>query len=477
MATQVIMPEMGEGVTEATIIRWLKNEGDAIEKYEGLVEINTDKVDSEVPSPISGVVLKIMQAPDSLIEVNQVLAWIGKKGEDIPDEPESAPVAKPVQSKPEPKKEIPTSVLQKLNITSPPSNGSWLKGVVSPLAAKLAAEHGIQPSQVVGTGNGGQITQKDIQQFISTGGANAAKTSFKSMPVKQNAFISPIVAKLATENNINLLGVAGTGKDGRITKNDINRVIEAGGVDTMTANSAIQPDVLPEGTYGGLVAGTVMKLNPVRRSIAKHMVESLKTSPHVSTFMDIDMSKVAEDRNKNKSAYANQNVHLTFTAYFISAIAQALKTYPIVNSSWSEEGVKLHKDINIGMAVSLDAEGLIVPVLKNVGEMSLLGIARAINDLSTRARGKSLKPDEVRGGTFTITNHGTSGSIFANPILNQPQCGILGTGKIEKRAVVIDDAIAIRPIVTVGLTFDHRILDGAVGDYFLGSIKKKLETW
>ncbi|MBT3240896.1 MAG: 2-oxo acid dehydrogenase subunit E2 [Chloroflexi bacterium] len=479
MATQVIMPEMGEGVTEATIIRWLKKEGDAIDEYEGLVEINTDKVDSEVPSPISGIVLKIMHAPDSLIEVNQVLAWIGKKGEEIPDVPDSAPAAKPVQAPTQPKtqQEPPKPVLQKPTSSPSSSSGSWLKGVVSPLAAKLAAAHGIQPSQVVGTGNGGQITQWDIRQFISSGGANATQQSSAQMPTKQNAFISPIVAKLAAENNINLLMVAGTGKEGRITKKDIQRVIEAGGVDTIASQITGQPEPTTEETYGGLEAGTVMKLNPVRRSIAKHMVESLKTSPHVSTFMDIDMSRVAEDRNKNKSAYTNQNVHLTFTAYFISAIAQALKTYPIVNSSWSEEGVKFHKDINIGVAVSLDTEGLIVPVIKNVGEMTLLSIARSINDLSTRAREKNLRPDEVRGGTFTITNHGTSGSIFANPIINQPQCGILGTGMIEKRAVVIDDAIAIRPMVTVGLTFDHRILDGAVGDYFLGNIKKKLETW
>lgn len=479
MATQVIMPEMGEGVTEATIIRWLKNEGDSINEYEGLVEINTDKVDSEIPSPISGIVLNILHAPDALIEVNQVLAWIGKKGEKIPEIADSTPVAKPAQVSQKapapPEISIPTPPI--LNSPTLSSSGNWLKGAVSPLAAKVATEHGIHPSQIIGTGHGGQITQKDVLKYISSGGQNAAEQFSSEIPTRRNAFISPMVARLASENNINLTQVTGTGKDGRITKTDMQRVIAAGGIESMTVGKSLAPQNAPDEIYGGLIPGTVMKLNPVRRSIAKHMVESKKISPHVSTFMEIDMSSVSAHRKENKAAFGNQNVHLTFTAYFVSAVAAALKIYPIANSSWSEEGILLHKDIHIGIAVSLDTEGLIVPVIKNVGEMSLLGIARSINDLSSRARSKSLKPDEVRGGTFTITNHGTSGSLFAAPIINQPQCGILGTGMIQKRAVVVDEAIAIRPMVYVGLTFDHRILDGAVGDYFLATIKKKLETW
>jgi 2-oxoglutarate dehydrogenase E2 component (dihydrolipoamide succinyltransferase) len=207
------------------------------------------------------------------------------------------------------------------------------------------------------------------------------------------------------------------------------------------------------------------------------MVHSKHTSPHVSTIMEADMSAVSAHRAANKALFAQDGVNLTFTVYFVAAAVAALKTYPLVNSAWTEEGIAVHESINIGMATSLGEAGLIVPVIKNADGLSLLGIARAVNDLAERARSKKLKPDDVQGGTFTITNHGTSGSLFATPIINQPQCAILGTGIIQKRAVVINDAIAIRPMVYLGLTFDHRILDGAIADYFLGKIKSTLEEW
>jgi 2-oxoisovalerate dehydrogenase E2 component (dihydrolipoyl transacylase) len=218
-------------------------------------------------------------------------------------------------------------------------------------------------------------------------------------------------------------------------------------------------------------------LNPVRKTIAEHMVRSKHTSPHVTTIMEADMSAVFTHRSANKAAFALQGVKLTITPYFIAAIVSACQAYPIVNSSWTEEGVAVHGQINVGMATALEPDGLIVPVIKNAGAMDLMGLAAAVSDLAGRARGKQLKPDDVQGGTITITNHGTSGSLFATPIINQPQCAILGTGVIEKRVKVIDDAIAIRPVVYLGLTFDHRILDGAVADYFLGTIKYTLEGW
>jgi 2-oxoglutarate dehydrogenase E2 component (dihydrolipoamide succinyltransferase) len=230
-------------------------------------------------------------------------------------------------------------------------------------------------------------------------------------------------------------------------------------------------------SFPDAIPGTVMKLNPVRKAIAEHMVRSKHTSPHVTTIMEADMSAVSAHRAANKAAFAQQGVNLTFTAYFVAAIAAACEAYPIVNSSWSEEGVAIHGQINVGIATALEPDGLIVPVIKNAGGASLMEIARAVNDLSGRARAKQLKPEEVQGGTITLTNHGTSGSLFATPIINQPQCAILGTGAIQKRAVVINDAIAIRPMVYLGLTFDHRILDGAVADYFLGTIKYTLENW
>ncbi len=204
---------------------------------------------------------------------------------------------------------------------------------------------------------------------------------------------------------------------------------------------------------------------------------SQKTSPHVLTVMEVDMSKVAAHRAANKETFARDGVNLTYTAYFIAAIVAGLKAYPMTNSSWTEEGVLVHKSVNIGMATSLGEEGLIVPVIKNADDMSLLAIARAVNDLADRARAKKLKPDEVRGGTFTLTNHGISGSLFAFPIINQPQCGILGVGAIQKRALVVDDAIAIRPMVYLSFVFDHRILDGASADWFLKKVKETLDNW
>jgi 2-oxoglutarate dehydrogenase E2 component (dihydrolipoamide succinyltransferase) len=207
------------------------------------------------------------------------------------------------------------------------------------------------------------------------------------------------------------------------------------------------------------------------------MVMSKHTSPHVTTVMEVDLSRIVIHRQANKDAFARDGINLTFTAYFVSATVNALKAFPIVNSTWKEEGILIQREINIGIATSLGESGLIVPVIKNADGLSLLGLARAINDLANRARSRQLKPDEVKGGTFTITNHGISGSLIATPIINQPQCGILGVGAIQKRVVVIDDAIAIRPMVYISLTFDHRILDGAIADYFLGKVVEYLRTW
>jgi 2-oxoglutarate dehydrogenase E2 component (dihydrolipoamide succinyltransferase) len=220
----------------------------------------------------------------------------------------------------------------------------------------------------------------------------------------------------------------------------------------------------------------------VRRAIAEHMVLSKRTSPHVTTVMEADLSRIVAHRETNKAAFSRDGANLTFTAYFISAAVAALKFFPMVNSSWSDDGILLHPRVNIGMATSLGEDGLIVPVIKNADTLSLLGLAQTINDLASRARARKLQPDEVKGGTFTITNHGISGSLFATPIINQPQCGILGVGAIQKRVVVVSegghgDSIAIRPMAYLGLTFDHRILDGATADYFLAKVVESLEKW
>jgi len=498
MPTKVALPEMGEGVMDATITQWLKQEGDAVEKFEALVEVNTDKVDTEIPSPISGTVLKIMHPADTVVEVDQVLCWIGEPGEEIPaDEPEAATsaAAKPEPAPPvaaAPKAPVPAAV--PAAVTAPPevrppapatrattvSTGTHLQGAVSPLAARIAAHHNLDPATIQGRGIGGMITKQDVLEFIASGGRNQKITNTHrtsqvstthpgTSPGVRASFISPVVARLAAEHNIDLNKVSGTGKDGRITKYDMERVISGG--DAARTPGGIEPHP----AFAGMQAGTMIKHTPVRRSIAKHMLESKHTSPHVSTFIEVDLSQVSAHRTRNKDLFARQGAKLTFTAYFVQATAAALQAYPIVNSSWSEEGIVLHPEIHIGMATSLDADGLIVPVIRNAGQLTLLQTALAVNDLANRARSKQLVPEDVRGGTFTITNHGTSGSLFATPIINQPQCGILGTGTIQKRPVVVDDAIAIRPMVYLSLTFDHRILDGAVADYFLGAIRGKLE--
>jgi len=499
MATKVVMPEMGEGVTEATIIRWLKNEGDTIDQYEPLVEVNTDKVDSEVPSPVSGTILKIMGAPDAVVSVEQTLCWIGAPGEEIPEEDAAAPAPKaaapakpdpviPAAPVPSPPASVPSSAPPPpLPLPStPPAGGASLTGAVSPLAARVAAAYGVEARMIPGTGSGGQVTKNDVLRYLQNGSPAPAASPAAERPARRNAFISPVVARLSAENGIDLARVTGTGLEGRITKKDIERVVNAGGVDPLVAaplpgqGSAPAQPAGPAGpveAYAHMTPGTIMKLSPVRRSIAKHMRQSVDISPHVTTVMEADMSAVWAHRAANKAAFAADGTNLTFTAYFVAAVVKALKAYAIVNSSWSEEGVVLHKEINIGMAVSMDADGLIVPVIRNADSLSLLGASRAVNDLAERARTKQLNPEEVRGGTFTITNHGTSGSLFATPIINQPQCGILGTGAIQKRAVVINDAIAIRPMAYISLTFDHRILDGAVADYFLGTVKNTLEGW
>jgi 2-oxoglutarate dehydrogenase E2 component (dihydrolipoamide succinyltransferase) len=250
--------------------------------------------------------------------------------------------------------------------------------------------------------------------------------------------------------------------------------IEKGQVETKPAQKPAEISSLP-------LEGEIQPLSPVRRAIADHMVMSKRTSPHVTTVMEADLSKVAAHREANKANFAHDGVNLTYTAYLVAATVTALKAYPVVNSSWSDEGIILHRQINIGMATSMGEAGLIVPVIKDADQLSLLGLARIINDLSSRARARKLQPDEVKGGTFTITNHGVTGSLFATPIINQPQCGILGAGAIQKRVVAISqdgiDAIAIRPMVYLSLTFDHRILDGAVADYFLGKVVESLQHW
>lgn len=405
MATKVLVPLLGEGVEEVTVIKWLKKEGDSVNELEPLLEVNTDKVDTEIPAPASGTVLKIMAEEGVPAKVGAVLAFIGKPGEEVTSEQ--------------------SSVQSKLKVEGQKSKP-------------------VQPE----TFDLKPVTKQDL------------------------GFISPVVAKVAAEHGVNLQEVKGTGLNGRITKNDVLNYVES------QKSNVKGRDVQPS-TFNAqpVVGDQLIKHTVIRKQIAEHMVMSKHTSPHVLTVMEADMSRVAKHRSVNKEIFARDGVNLTFTAYFMMAIVAGLKAYPQVNSSWTDEGLLVHKAVNIGMATSLGEEGLIVPVIKGADNLSLLAMARTVNDLANRARSKKLQPDDVKGGTFTLTNHGISGSLFAFPVINQPQCGILGVGAMQKRVVVIDDAIAIRPMVYLSFVFDHRILDGASADWFLAKVKETLESW
>ncbi|RMG91590.1 MAG: 2-oxo acid dehydrogenase subunit E2 [Chloroflexi bacterium] len=442
MATKVMMPEMGEGVIEGTISRWLKQEGEKVEQFEPILEIETDKVTTEATAEVGGVLLKILVPEGKTVPVGTVLAYIGEPGEAVPEDgeegggetavPQPAPEPSPAPaSQPTP---TPVAVAQKV----PGSDGiSQVKrqytGRISPVVARIAAEHNVDLNLVPGTGRDGRITKKDILAYIEQRDAQR-----QAMPTPPPAPTAP--------------------------------------APTPTAPTFPTPAPTPAPVATSGIPGEIMALTSMRRAIAEHMVRSKHTSPHVTTVFEVDFSAVAAHRQAHKAQFARDGVNLTFTAYIVAATVQALKAHPMVNSSWSDEGIILKREINIGMATALE-DGLIVPVIKNADTLNLLGIARAVNDLAHRARNKQLRPDEVQGGTFSITNHGVSGSLFATPIINQPQCGILGIGKIEKRVKVINDAIAIRPLAYVSFTFDHRILDGASADAFVNSFKDVIENW
>jgi len=428
MASRITLPEMGEGVIEGTLARWLVKEGERIEQFAPIAEVETDKVTTETTSETAGTVLKLCVNEGETVPVGTVLAYVGEPGETIVENgngtgareggqhkaaaPEPQPAPTPVQTVAEPK-------------------GAYT-GRISPVVGRIAAEHGVDLGRVAGTGRDGRITKEDVLAYVEAQETTA--TPSPASPVESRREAPP------------------------------------------AAPVPAKPEVSPAPSSYQDGPADILPLTSIRRSIAEHMVRSVQTSPHVTTVFELDFSVVAAHRKANKDQYARDGVRLTFTAYIVAATVQALKKHPLVNSSWTDTGILLKREINIGMATAID-DGLIVPVIKNADGMNLLGLARTINDLADRARNKQLKPDDVRGGTLSITNHGTTGSLFATPIINQPQCGILGVGAIEKRVKVIDDAIAIRPMAFVSFTFDHRILDGASADNFVGTIKELIENW
>lgn len=416
MPTEVIMPQLGDSVSEGTVSRWLKHEGEHVEEFDPLLEVSGDKIDTEIPAPVSGVVLKILTPVGQLVMAGACLAVIGESETEgtTKSEMETQPTT--------PQQPVPASN----------GHAAEYTGYVSPVVARMVAEHQLDLAQITGTGRDGRVTKKDVEAYLATESQTATPQSpSKDEPAK------PPKADMVT----------------------------------LAQQTARTPVKAPQ-SGGELVALTAM-----RRTIAEHMVRSkLQTAPHVTTVFEFDMSAVVAHRKANKDAYAKQGVNLTLTAYLAVATTAALQQARYLNAQWTDEGIFLHNTVNLGIAVALD-EGLIVPVIPNADDLNLLGMARAINDVASRGRGKQLKADELQGGTFTITNHGVSGSLFATPIINQPQSGILGVGVVEKRVKVIDDMIAIRPCCYVTLTFDHRVADGATADHFMQQLKDTIETW
>ena len=427
MATKLIAPRTGEGVEELTVTNWIKEVGDQVGEMESILEIETDKVVTEFPSPVAGTLLRIDVPAGSIVKVGDSMGLVGEPGESTDETVQPAALEeKPAQTEKTEEVEVETST----QATTPADEKPVQKSAfLSPLVRKMLDEHQLDPDLIEGTGSGGRITKQDVETHLVN-------------PKKVNQ-----------------------------TVNEPKTVVKEKPVQST--------QVVPSTSD---IPGVLIPHTSTRKQIAARMVDSVHTSPHVLTVMEVDMTRVLAHRKANKDKYAADGVNLTLTAYFVAAIAKALSEHKIVNATWTDEGIFAYSDINIGMAVALGEGGLIVPVIKQVQNLSLKGIASQVNNLAERARNKKLKPDEVRDGTFTLTNHGTAGSLFAMPIINQPQLWILGTGAMQKRAIVItdengNDSIAIRPMVYLSLVFDHRAIDGESGDNFLADVKKTLENW
>ena len=431
MATNVVMPQMGESIAEGTIVRWIKKVGDAIDRDEPLFEISTDKVDAEIPSPAAGVLADIRVKEGETVPVNSVVAVIAKSGETVtPAAPEAKTQATPAPNEP----------------AAEPQGTSEL------------------PAAAAGQPEPREDDEED--EACATDGSPATREDLR----RQKS--SPLVRRIAKEHDVDIKLVKGTGISGRVTKQDILGYIESAGGRPAPAPSAPQPG--PTHKPGENVQ--VVPMSVMRKKIAEHMALSARTSPHVYSVYEVNFARAAALRESHKGKYETAGAKLTYTAFVAKVIVDALRKFPIVNASVDGDNIVYKKDINLGIAVALE-NGLIVPVIRNADEKNLLGLSRAIDDLATRARSKKLNPDEVQGGTFTITNPGVFGALYGLPLINQPQAAILGVGAIEKRAVVIDDAIAIRPMCHLTLGYDHRLIDGADAGRFLSFVKERLERF
>jgi 2-oxoglutarate dehydrogenase E2 component (dihydrolipoamide succinyltransferase) len=469
----VVMPQMGESIAEGTIVKWLKKPGDAVEKDEPLFEISTDKVDAEIPSPGSGTLQEILVPEGNTVEVNTVVARIAAAGA---EKSAAGPAPAPATAKPAAEtKPTPTPAAEP---TRPEPAKPSVPSPTAPKAPPAPAPKS-PPSPPPSPTPGVRGAREPV-------GASGVATLEDRVRTKS----SPLVRKMAAEHDADITQMHGTGIHGRVTKQDFERHLEAieAAASAAPAESAppqaapaarpapprTAPAPAPARTYAPMAGDRVEPMSVMRLKIAEHMIESRRTSAHVQTFWEIDVSHLDRLRREHGDQFLQRNgVKLTYTAFIAKATCDALKAIPIMNSSLSGTEIVYHGAINLGIAVALDW-GLIVPVIKNAGDMNISGLARSITDLAGRARSKRLSPDEVTGGTFTITNPGVYGGLFGCPIINQPQVGILGVGAVEKRPVVIDDAIAIRPMNYLSLSFDHRVIDGATAEQFMGELKKSL---
>jgi pyruvate dehydrogenase E2 component (dihydrolipoamide acetyltransferase) len=502
MSEEVKMPQMGESIAEGTIVKWLKQIGESVKRDEPLFEISTDKVDAEIPAPTSGVLTEIRVKEGETVPVNSVVAVING-GDARPAQAAPAQAAEPAQPAQPAKQEPPATAAP----AQPPAE--------QPRAAEPARAAAASPLKGDQQGVAPPATVLPASSPAASGQASGQAAAPKETGAKEagrEVRSSPLVRKIAQEHGIDISQIEGTGIGGRVTKNDILSFIENRAVAEKAAPAtqpaqaageaarAEQPaapaaagappmaragvpqrapaeeEEIGPAPYGDADRVEIEPMSVMRKRIAERMVESRRISAHVTSFMEVDYTATARLRDKLKGEYLErEGVKLTFMPFIIKAVIEAVKKWPILNSSVWGDQIVYKKDINIGVAVALDW-GLIVPVVRNADEKSLLGLARAVNDLGERARAKRLKPDEVQGGTFTITNPGVFGGLIGTPIINQPQVAILGVGVIKKRPVVIDDAIAIRQIGLLGLSFDHRIIDGAVADQFLAHVRDVIEA-
>jgi 2-oxoglutarate dehydrogenase E2 component (dihydrolipoamide succinyltransferase) len=431
--TDVVMPQMGESIVEGTLTKWLKKPGEHVERDEPLFEISTDKVDTEIPSPAAGTLSEVMVEEGKTVGINTVVARIEENGAGATAAKPPAQAAAAAATSPEPAPE-PTPVVEAAAPAPPPAEepapAAEPAGPLSPLVRKLARENNIDLSRIKGTGAGGRITKQDVESYLAQKPAAAAAEPVRP-PALQPAPVAPAAAAPAP----------------------------APLAPTHPAKTRVEP------------------LSTMRSKIAEHMVLSKRTSAHVTTIHRVDMTAVAQMRARNKAAFqTNYGFNLTYLPFITRAVVVALRQFPLLNASLDGNNIIYHNEINIGIAVALE-NGLIVPVIRGADEKNVLGLQRAVVDLAARARSRQLKPDEVLGGTFSITNFGSFGSLVGTPIINQPQVAILGVGTVDKTPVVINDAIAIRSICHLSLSFDHRLIDGALADQFMSKIKQVLEGW